>query len=354
VDLSALPTRALLRWELAVRLLLAVAVPVAVEQWRTGSVTGTSIAAALVAALVALACLGPEARRVPWLAMAAVGTPLAVLAGALVGPSRTGGTLLVFVLYLMLGAMTRAGLVSQLAWSPVATAGLLASVLVTDSADIPALAAAVVMGAAWSVLLIVVVPLVVRAPRLPVPPEALDVDTDMLRRMVRHPAGADWVYPLLLGGLAAAMLVVVDVLTGGFKPYWAVFALVGVLSPTTAATRKSSVQTVGSTLAGILLAAALLSLGLSELTIAVVAMVLGLVGALLLLRSGTFSKVLMTPLPVIMAAAALGPEGSLALSLRLVEYLLGAGVGFAAAVGGEWLSRRLSKDRPPEQAEIAT
>ena len=84
-----------------------------------------------------------------------------------------------------------------------------------------------------------------------------------------------------------------------------------------------------------------------------VTMGLALVGAVLLLRNGLVSKLLLTPLAVIMAAASLGPESGLALSMRLAEYLLGAGVGFVAAFGGEWLTKHLERDRPVEQTEFA-
>jgi uncharacterized membrane protein YccC len=149
------------------------------------------------------------------------------------------------------------------------------------------------------------------------------------------------------------LLIIVNAVTGGFKPYWAVFALVGVLAPTASATRRSSWETVLSTLGGILLAVALLAAGLAPGLLLLVTVGLGLVGALLLLRSGTLSKALLTPLPVIAAAMALGPESGLALSMRLVEYLLGAGVGFAAAVCAEWLSQHLNEDRPQDQVDVA-
>lgn len=353
MDLSTLPTRLLLRWDLAIRIGLSVLVPVGVQLWRTGSVTGPTIVAALVAVLVSMSSLGPEASRPQWIAVAAVGTPVAIVVGTVAGPSAAGGAVWVFLLYLAQGALTEAGLVSQLAWYPVATAGMAASVLSTGVTAPGEIAVIAMAGSLWSVLLMVVVPRLVRAPRVPVPAVALTVDMARLRRMARHPALSDWVYPLMLGSLASALLLVVDALTGGFRPYWAVFALVGVLAPTSAAARRSTWETVGSTLAGILLAAWLMSLGLSTPVLFTVTMGLALVGAVLLLRNGLVSKLLLTPLAVIMAAASLGPESGLALSMRLAEYLLGAGVGFMAAFGGEWLTQHLERDRPVEQADLA-
>lgn len=352
MDLSTLPTRLLLRWDLAVRIGLAVLVPLGIQFWRTGGVTGSVIAAALVAALVSLASVGPELAAPRWVAVAAIGTPLALVLGTVLGPSPTGGLLWVFVLYTAQGALTQVGLISQMAWYPIATVGLCGSVLATGATPVGEVAVAGFAGSAWAVLLMIGVARVIHAPRLPVPPGALAVDTASLRRMITHPTLAAWVFPLLLGSLAAGLLVVVDHLTGGFKPFWAVFALAGVLAPTAAATRKSTWETVGSTVAGLLLAALLLYSGLPAPTVLLTTVGMALVGAVLLLRNGLLSKVLMVPLPVLMAAAGLGEDGGLALGLRLVEYMLGAGLGFAAAVAGERLSTLLSQDRPAEQAEL--
>lgn len=353
MDLSTLPTRMVLRWTLAVRIGLSVLGPIVWHYWRTGEVVGAAVVAALVAALVCMASLGPEMTEPRWIAVAALGTPAAIVVGAALGPSATGGVLWVFLLYLCHGAMVEAGLMSQFAWFPVSTAGLAASVLSTGAVPAGQFLVPAVLGSAWAVLLIVVVPAVIRAPRLPIPAGALSVDTERLRRMVRAPSLRDWSYPVLLGGLATVVLLVVDAATGGFRPFWAVFALVGVLAPTAAATRRSTWETVASTTAGVMLAGVLLWSGLPAPVLLSVTLLLALVGAVLLLRNGMLSKLLLTPLPVLMAAASLGPEKSLALGMRLVEYLLGAGVGFAAAFCAEWLSQRLEEDRPAEQADLA-
>ncbi len=345
VDLSAFPTRQLLRWNLVVRLGLAVIAPLTVQYVLTGNLTGTFVIAALVAVFVSFGDLGPDVDQPRWTAVTAVAAPIAVVAGAVLGPSPTGGLLIVFLLYLVHGALTEAGLISQFAWFPVSSLGLIASVLSTGAADIAGVALAAAAGSAWAAILVVVTPRFVHDSRLPIPPTALKVDTDRLRRMVRSPAWVDWHYPLLLGTLATVVLVVADAVTGGFKPFWAVFALVGVLGPSVAAARRSSWETVASTLAGIALAALLLSVGLDTTSVMAVAGILLLIGAVLLLRRTILAKILMTPLPVILAAAALGPNGSLALGLRLVEYLLGAGIGLVAAIGGGWLAARLSTEQ---------
>lgn len=74
---------------------------------------------------------------------------------------------------------------------------------------------------------------------------------------------------------------------------------------------------------------------------------------MVLLSRGTLSKLLLTPLPVVAAATSLGPQAGLALSMRLAEYLLGAGVGFGAAICAEWLSQRIDDQRPPDQTDLA-
>lgn len=353
MDLSALPTRVVLRWDLAVRILLAVALPSAVAVWGGEGSAGPSLIAALVAALVSLSCLGPEVRRPAWVAVAAVGTPVAISLGIVLGTSNTRGILVVFLLYLVQGALTEAGLISQFAWFPVATAGLLATVLTTEADGVATIFLAACAGAAWAALLIAVVPLVLRPPRIPLPPAALQVDTARLRRMVTRPTLHDWVFPLLLGGLASVVLVAVDAMTGGFRPFWAVFALVGVLAPTAGKARSFTWQTVVSTLGGILVAAVMLASGLALGPRLLLALLMAIVGAAFLLRHGIIAKLLLTPLPVLVAAAAIGPGGSVALGYRLVEYLFGAGVGFVAALGGEWLTQRLETDRPEAQSDLA-
>jgi hypothetical protein len=60
VDLSALPTRTVLRWDLAVRIGLAILGPLLVQAWLTAEVLGTALITGLAAALISLSSLGPE------------------------------------------------------------------------------------------------------------------------------------------------------------------------------------------------------------------------------------------------------------------------------------------------------
>ena len=123
-------------------------------------------------------------------------------------------------------------------------------------------------------------------------------------------------------------------------------------APSAAVARRSSWETVASTLAEIALAAVLLSVGLDTTSVMVVAVLLLLIGAVLLLRNMILARILMTPLPVVLAAAALGANGNLALGLRLVEYLVGAGIGLVAAIGGGWLAARLSTEQAHGETEL--
>jgi uncharacterized membrane protein YccC len=178
----------------------------------------------------------------------------------------------------------------------------------------------------------------------------LEVDTDRLRRMVAHLSWHDWGFPLVLGVASAALLVVFDALTGGFKPYWSVLAFVSVLAPTAAETRRSAWETIASTAVGVVLAGVVLAFDLSPSATIMAIALLGIAGALLLLRQGFVSKALITPLPVVLAAAALGTEGAIALPVRLGEYVVGASLGVAVVVLTDWAGRRLS---PAEEDEAA-
>ncbi|MEZ5117843.1 MAG: hypothetical protein R2737_16400 [Candidatus Nanopelagicales bacterium] len=203
MDLSALPLVAVLRWDLAVRALLAVLLPALIGlavPW----LTHAAVLAAVVAALVSLSSLGPDLGQPRWTALAVVATPVAVTLGAWLAPTAGGGVLLVLLLFVVQGALTQAGLVGQLAWFPVSSAGLVAAALSPGRASLLAVAAAAAAGAAWAGLLVLLVPRVVRVPRLALPEGALAVDTPRLRRMVMRPHWRDWTFPLLLGGLSRA------------------------------------------------------------------------------------------------------------------------------------------------------
>jgi hypothetical protein len=350
VDLSAFSTSALLRWDMATRVALAVSLPVLVSLL-TGGLGVVAVTAALSAALTSLASLGPDLSTRPWVLVAAVGVPAAIVLGA--GSTRlpTGGVLVVFLLFTAYGALARAGLLAQMAWFPVAIGGMVAALLVAPGTNLGDIAAGAAAGSLLALVLMLVVARVVRAPRLAVPAGALAVDTDRLRRMVTAPTWWDWGFPLLLGGVSASILVVFDLLTGGFRPYWAVLAFVSVLAPSVAATRRSVVETIAAAAAGVLLAGIVLATRLPVAQQLVVITMLGVVGALLMLRQGLVSKALLTPLPVVGAAAALGQDAALALPVRLGEYVVGAVLGLGVVVVTARVSERLEPGRADEADE---
>jgi hypothetical protein len=341
VDLSAFPTRAVLRWDLAVRLLLSLAVPLGVGV-AVGDAGELTIAATMAAVLVSFGNLGPDLSSWSWRAVTTLGVPLAMVLGVASSRLASGGVLVVFGLFTAFGAFARAGFVAQLSWFPVATAGMLAALLLGPEASLGQIAVGAVVGAVLAAVLSIVVPLLLRPPTLTLPAEALQVDTDRLHRMVRHPAWHDWAFPLVLGVASAALLVVFDSLTGGFKPYWSVLAFVSVLAPTAAETRRSAWETITSTVAGVALAAVVLALDLRPTATAVTIAVLGIVGALLLLRQGFVSKALITPLPVVLAAATPGGDAAFALPVRLGEYVAGAALGVVVVVLTDWAGRRVT------------
>lgn len=191
MDVSAFPPAALWRWDLAMRLLLAVVVPIATGLVLFGTLSYGALTAMMSAALVSFASLGPDLSTRGWVVVAATGVPVAVVLGALSARLEGTGILLVFILFTVHGAMVRTGLAPQLAWFPVATGGLLAARLSSGTADIGEAALGAVLGSVLAVALIGLVPRVVRAPRLPIPPEALALDTSRLRRMVTAPTWRD-------------------------------------------------------------------------------------------------------------------------------------------------------------------
>jgi hypothetical protein len=351
VDLSAFPPRALLRWDLAVRLLLAFAIPLGLGI-AVGDLGEVTLGATMTAVLVSFGNLGSDLSMRPWLVVTTVGVPLAIVLGVTTSRLPTGGVLVVFLLFTAFGAFARAGFVAQLSWFPVAAAGMLAALLIGPDASLGAVTAGAVAGAALALGLSFLVPPLLRPPSLTLPEQAMQVDTERLRRMVRHPSWHDWAFPLLLGVASAALLVVFDVVTGGFKPYWSVLAFVSVLAPTAAETRRSAAETIGSTAVGVVLAGVVLALDLSPSATVIAIALLGIAGALLLLRQGFASKALITPLPVVLAAAAPGTEAAIALPVRLGEYAAGALLGVAVVVLTDWIDRRLSPADTDDEAVV--
>ena len=352
MDLSTLPRRSLLRWDPAVRVALAIGVPLAIGAARTG--TSVGFLPAVVAVLVTLSNLGPDMgdqRR--WSVFAAVLTPVGSIGGVLAAhawlPLRLG---YVFVLYAILGVFLLAGLLTQLAMAPVAAAGLYATVLSADAQLTWPLVLTVVAAATWGYLLIPAIALI-PFPRLPIPAGALSPRTMILRRMFTRPTLHDWGYPLLLGALSALVLLVAAAMTDNASSYWAVTALVSVLAPAAAHTRAVGWQTVLASVAGVLLIFLLADLGWPDAVLMTVSLLLGALGVLVLLTHGTASKLLTTQLIVILVAVAAGTDPADLAGLRLWHYALGITVALLSAGAAEILALRLEENRPRDEAELA-
>ena len=348
VDLSAFPTRALLRWDLALRLLLSATVPVAVQYAVTGDVLGPAIITTLVAALTSMSNLGPDVAQGRWVALALIGAPIAMSVGVLAGNGWAGGLLFVFVIYTIHGICLEAGLLATLAWFPISALGLVATVLSSDLPDAVSTGFAAAGGSAWAGLLMLLTAKIPQ-PSLPIPREVLTPEVARFQRLITHPTLADWFFPFLLGSLAVIVLVVTNYVTSGFKPYWAVFALVAVLGPAASKSKRDSWEVVLSALAGVLLSFVLLSIGMPPGAILATVIVFAVIGGLVIVKYSLLSKTLITPFSVIIAAAALGESAELALGWRVGEYAIGAGVGLAAAIAAEAIRSRIVADGPPEE-----
>jgi hypothetical protein len=351
MDLSAFPRKILLRWELVVRGALALLVPWGIGYAVNGDFSG--LLAALVAALVSLSCLGPDVRSLRWSTIAAVGSVASTVLGLFLSSQALPlQFLLIFVLFAGLGAGMLAGLISQLAFTPIAFLGMIGMVLAGDDVDGTIILLAL-GGAAWALLLIAIVPLWQGWPRLPIPADKLAPDTDLLRRMVARPRWKEWGFPVLLGGLAAAVLYGANLLNDGTRPYWAVLGLVGALGPTARKTRDDSKQTVVGTAVGVVIALLLFQLPLADGVLLLATVGLGLTGVLITLTNGMLSKALTTVLVIVLIASLTGDDPGDVAGLRLLDYLIGAGIAMLAAGLAEYLAQRLEEDRPEEQVDIA-
>ncbi len=342
------PTRLLLRWELGVRVLVALAVPLLVSSLFGGILSG--LLTAVVAAAVSTSYAGPDAGSLKWSTFSAFGSVVAAIGGIYFGSSASPVQLvLVFALYTVFGAMLLAGLTTQLAFTPVATLGLVTIVLSSGVLTWQTVLQ-IVLGAAWGLLLIVVLPRWSGWPRLPLPPGALDPDTRLLRRMVRRPRLTDWGFPLLLGALAAAVLLVAALLDDNSRPYWAVLGLVAVLGPARRQTVDAGGQVVAATVVGVLIGILLLQAPLPGEALAAVCMFCGAGGVLVLLTNPVVSRVLLTVLIVGMVALLTGADPGDVGGQRLIETVVGAAAGLLAAGAAEYLAIRLEEEH--EEPEL--
>lgn len=346
MDLTPFPRRQVLRWELFVRVILALLIPLLIGVIANGDLVG--LLAGVIAALIAISYLGPDAGLFGWSVLAAAGTALAAMGGLLIGAAHPALQLaVIFALFTALGAAMLAGLISQLAVTPVAFIGLITIVL-GDGNLTPGAALLICGGAVWSLFLIAVLPRWSGWPRLPLPSQALQPDVQLLRRMVRRPQLRLWGFPLLLGALATGVLLLAWIFDDGARPYWAVLGLVGALGPVATKTRRDGWQTVGGTVLGVFAALFLFELPLADGAALTIGLLLGFLGVLVMLTHGLWSKALLTVLVVVLIAVLTSDAPGAVAGLRLVDYLLGATAALLAAGLAEYLAQRLEEDRPDE------
>ena len=342
MDLSAFPARVVLRWELSVRAALAVSVPLLVGYWRGGGTSG--LLAAIVSANIAIAYLGPDLGIFRWSVFAAVGTPIAILIGVSVtGPPHIGSAVYMLLLFTGFGAMMMAGLTSQLAFNPIAITGLISTTLLQGPVT-ATMVVHVVLGAVWSLALIAVLPRWRGWPRIPVPAGALAPNTALLRRMLRHPRRRDWAFPLLLGVLAVAVVVLAATIGGSSRPYWATIALIAVLGPNRQQTVAEGSHYMAAAFIGVAAALALLALPLPTVVAIVLVVAIGALGALVLLLRPLLAKASITFLVVSLVSLLAGLDSSLVGGERFMATALGVAVGVLAAGAGEFLASRIEDE----------
>ena len=344
MDLSVLPVRQLLRWDLTARVLVALLLPLLLGYLRTGTLSG--LLPALVAAAVSMSYLGPDLGIFRWSVFAAVGTTITALVGTALATGDLWGRLLfIFLLMTALGSMLLAGITTQVAFGPIAIIGLITTVLL----EIPVtweLVYQVVGGAALGLALIATVPHWSAWPRIPLPPGALQPDTDLLRRMWTRPSLHDWAFPVLLGVLAVAVLVIASVLGQGDRPYWAVLALITVLGPQRQRTLEEGWRTLVAALIGVAAALVLLLLPLTVLAVVLIAFAIGALGALVLLSHSLLSKAALTVMLVVLISL-LASDDALAVGQeRFIETAIGVAAAILAAGLAEYLSVRMEQRHP--------
>ncbi|MCH9817130.1 MAG: hypothetical protein K0U64_11890 [Actinomycetia bacterium] len=195
MNFDSLPMRLVLRWELAVRAVLALLAPL-IAGYLLGDIKA-GLLAAIVAANVSIGYLGPDLGFFRWAVVAAVGSATASVLGVFISWMIWLEVPFLLALFTVLGAMMLGGLTSQLAFSPVAITGLLAVSLVGGPVTATTILA-IVAGAAWSLVLVAVLPRWRGWPRIPVDRNTLAPNAAILRRLFRRPSWRDWAFPLLL------------------------------------------------------------------------------------------------------------------------------------------------------------
>jgi len=142
-----------------------------------------------------------------------------------------------------------------------------------------------------------------------------------------------------LAGLAGLLLV-------GDHWYWAMVAAVAALGGAQLSARViRGLQRLGGTLVGILLAAALLALGLHPLLTILVAVLLQIGAELYVGRNYGIAMVFVTPLALLMVELAVPADPAVLLRDRVLDTVIGVAVGTAVAVVSATLQTRRVQTR---------
>lgn len=336
---SPTPTRAraALRWDLAARVPMALALPALVGA-ATGHL-GAGLAIATVALWVSIADPGPDLRSWPWLLFGAVSVVSAVVLGAMAFGDPALGAAVIALFHVLHGATGRVSAVAGLAGSSASTAALVTAAALGGYAGPATMVPLALAGAGWALALSLLTGRYLPTPRLtlPAPVATITGHPSALLDMAR----SEWRFPLLLGAATGGVyLLAVGVLD--VRPYWVVVALAATLRAGPSSAKGSARDTVVGTIAGAVLATSLVHLVPGTWPLVLALLVITVVGLLVSLAEPRLVRVLVTPVVVIAAGLATG-DGSLSpdafAALRVLDFAVGAGIALALAwlVGRPWV-----------------
>ena len=349
MNFDSLPVRLVFRWELAVRAVLALLAPLIVG-YLLGDVKA-GLLAAIVAANVSIAYLGPDLGFFRWAVVAAVGSAAAAVLGVFISGTIWLEVPFLLVLFAALGAMMLGGLTSQLAFSPVAILGLFVVTLFGGPVTV-ATVVAILAGAAWSLVLVAVLPRWRGWPRIPVDRNTLAPNAVILRRLFTHPSLRDWAFPLLLGVLVVAAVTLAATIGGSSRSYWAAIALIAVLGPSRQETLVEASRFMAAAFIGIGGALVFLYLPLPTAVTLGISILVGALGALVVLARPMLSKAAIAFLVVTMVTLLTEPDAVSIGGERFMLTAIGVTIGILAAALAEYLAASIEQ-RGATSKEVA-
>lgn len=328
------PLVALLRWELAARVLLGGAIVIAVALWRDVE-AGPVVAALSCAVFGAVGDLGRGLRDRRLQVASAIGSPLAIAAGVVVA-DRLALTTVGFAVGLFAATLlARAGVIAYLVGLLGVVAFLVGVSLGLDGSSVSA--ADVLLGGVCGSLLALalsgagqLVPL-----RRIVPPAGaaallrgeMGVGAALAAATrLREPAT---LYALAVGVGGGIAWIVASQLVD--RPAWVVFAAIAALAPRREDARLKTRDIVLSNLGGLGLIGVLFLLGLPVWAVALLVVAAFAIGLLVVVVSPALFRTLVVPFSILVAAGSLGLDS--AVSERVITVLLGVVIGTAVGSG---------------------